>query len=335
MILFYLVAVFCEFVAPYSPNTRWTGYINTPPQTIRFFDADGRFHLRPFVYGLTQEMDPDTWDRIYVADESRRHPIYFVVRGDAYRLWGLFPTDLHLFGVEGDEPLFVLGSDSRGRDLLSRTIYGARISLSVGLIGVTLSLVIGLILGGISGYYGGTVDNIIQRIIETLIAIPQIPLWMGLSAALPANWHPLRVYFSITVILSLLGWTYVARVVRGKFLQLKEEDFVIAATSLGASRTRIIGKHLIPNFMSYVIVAVTLAIPGMILAETALSFLGLGLRPPVVSWGVLLQDASNFRTVVMYPWILSPGLFVVAAVLAFNFLGDGLRDAADPYSSKR
>jgi peptide/nickel transport system permease protein len=335
LIIFYVVAIFAEFIAPYGSATRWTAYVNASPQTVRFIDAEGRFHFRPFVYGLQQDMDPDTWERIYVPDTDRLYPIYFLVRGEAYRLWGLFPSNLRLFGIDSNEPLLLLGSDGRGRDLLSRVIYGARISLSVGLIGVSLSLIIGLILGGISGLYGGVVDNVIQRVIETLIAIPHIPLWMGLSAALPADWHPLKVYFGITVILSLLGWTYVARVVRGKFLQMKTEDFVIAAESLGASRARIIAKHLIPNFMSYVIVAVTLSIPGMILAETALSFLGLGLRPPVVSWGVLLQDASNFRTVAMYPWILSPGIFVVFAVLAFNFFGDGLRDAADPYSSTR
>lgn len=335
LILFYVVALFAEFFAPHSPLTRWTEYINAPPQTVRFVDAEGRFHVRPFVYGLEQGMDPDTWERIYVPDTDRRYPINFFVRGEPYRLWGLIPTDLRLFGVEGTAPLLLLGSDGRGRDLLSRIVYGARISLSIGLVGVFFSLVLGLILGGISGYYGGTVDTVIQRLIETLIAIPQIPLWMGLSAALPADWHPLRVYFGITVILSLLGWTYVARVVRGKFLQMKTEDFITAAESLGASRARVIAKHLIPNFMSYVIVAVTLAIPGMILAETALSFLGLGLRPPIVSWGVLLQDASNFRTVAMYPWLLTPGVFVVIAVLAFNFFGDGLRDAADPYSNRR
>lgn len=334
LVVFYLVAAFCEFIAPYAPTRRWTNYIHTPPQRIRFFDDEGSFHLRPFVYGFEQTMDPDTWERIYVPDPSERRPLYFVVRGDPYRLWGVFPTNLHLFGVEDDAPLLLLGSDERGRDLLSRVIHGARVSLSVGLIGVFLSLVLGLILGGISGYYGGVIDNVIQRVIEALISIPHIPLWMGLSAALPANWPPLRVYFAITVILSLLGWTYVACVVRGKFLQMKEETYAIAAKAAGASETRIIARHLIPNIMSYVIVAVTLSIPHMILAETALSFLGLGLRSPVVSWGVLLQQASNFRTVAMYPWVLTPGLFVIAAVLAFNFFGDGLRDVSDPYSNR-
>jgi peptide/nickel transport system permease protein len=334
LIVMYFVAVFCEFFAPFTPTTRWTQYIHAPPQAVRFVDVEGRVYLRPFVYPIMQELDPDTWERIYVPDLAERKHFRLLVRGAPYKLWGLFPSDIHLFGIDGGAPFFLLGSDSRGRDLLTRTIYGARISLSVGLVGITLSLVIGLVLGGTSGYFGGVVDNAIQRLIETLIAIPHIPLWMGLSAALPANWHPLRIYFGITLILSLLGWTSVARVVRGKFLQLKGEEFVTAAHALGASRRRVIFLHMIPNFMSYVIVAVTLAIPGMILAETSLSFLGLGLRAPVVSWGVLLHDASNFRTVAMYPWIMFPGAFVVIAVLAFNFLGDGLRDAADPYSGR-
>jgi peptide/nickel transport system permease protein len=331
---FYVVALFCEFFAPYAPNQRWVGYINAAPQMIRIIDNDGRLRA-PFVYGLQQDFHPDTWERIYVADPEVIIPLRFFARTEPYRIMGIIPASFRFIGFDSSEPVFLLGSDTRGRDLISRIIYGSRVSLSIGLLGVALSLILGLVLGSISGYYGGWVDSVIQRVIETLIAIPSIPLWMGLSAALPANWHPLRVYFGITIILSLLGWTYVARVVRGKFIQMKNEDFVTAAESLGAGRWRVINKHLIPNFMSYVIVAVTLSVPGMILAETSLSFLGLGLRAPVVSWGVLLQDASNFRTIVLYPWLLTPGVFVVIAVLAFNFFGDGLRDAADPYAVRR
>ena len=252
------------------------------------------------------------------------------MRADPYKLWGVIRTDLHLFGTRDGEA-FLLGTDRLGRDMLSRVIHGARISLSIGLLGVLISFVLGCILGGVSGYYGGTVDLIVQRTIEFIISIPTIPLWMALSAALPANWPALRVYFAITVILALQGWAGLARVVRGKLLELREEEFVMAARIAGQGGGAIIRRHLLPSFMSYLIVNITLAIPGMILGETALSFLGLGLRPPVVSWGVLLKDAQNFRTVSIHPWLLIPGIFVVVTVLMFNFLGDGLRDAADPY----
>ena len=329
--LLYVVAIFAEFFAPHDQFQRHNDFINAPPVLVRVFD-DGRVR-RPFVYPLVQTRNEVTLRREYTADTTRRLPLVLFVRGDPYKLWGIFRTDLHFFGTRGGEA-FLLGTDRLGRDMLSRVIHGARISLSIGLVGVFISFVLGCILGGISGYYGGTPDLIVQRAIEFIISIPTIPLWMALSAALPANWPALRVYFAITVILALQGWAGLARVVRGKLLELREEDFVMAARIAGQGAGDIIRRHLLPSFMSYLIVNITLAIPGMILGETALSFLGLGLRPPVVSWGVLLKDAQNFRTVAIHPWLLIPGIFVVVTVLMFNFLGDGLRDAADPYTSE-
>ncbi len=330
LLVLYVLAGFCEFIAPYDLTERHRRYVYTPPQRIRLFH-DGRI-MRPFVYGLERSVDAETLRKSYSENRSAVFPLRFLTRGHEYRFWDLFPTDVHLFGVDEGGTAFLLGTDRLGRDMLSRIVYGSRISLSIGLIGVTLSLLLGVILGGVSGYYGGTTDNLIQRFIEMLRSFPTIPLWMALSAALPAQWPPLRIYFGITVILSLVGWTGLARVVRGKLLALREEDYAMAARVAGATEARIIAGHLIPAFMSHIIVTVTLAIPGMILAETALSFLGLGLRPPVTSWGVLLQEAQNVRTVALHPWLLLPVLFVIVTVLAFNFIGDGLRDAADPYA---
>jgi len=329
LLLFYIVAIFCEFFSTQDIYKRYTKYIYCPPQRIHFFSEDG-FHPRPFVYGLKRKLDLKTFRRRYFEDKSKKHYIYFFVHGDRYKLWNIFPTDVHLLGVK-EGTLFLFGTDELGRDLLSRNLYAARISLSIGLVGVFLSFVLGCILGGISGYFGGTADMVIQRVIEFLISIPTIPLWMALSAALPQEWSPIRVYFGITIILSIVGWCGLARVVRGKFLELREEDFTMAARISGASELRVIARHLLPSFLSYLIINLTLSIPRMILGETSLSFLGLGLRPPVVSWGVLLKEAQNVRTVALHPWLLIPGLFVIITVLAFNFLGDGLRDAADPY----
>ena len=326
----YLGAVFCEFLSPYALEDQHLEYIYAPPQRLHLIGPDG-LHLRPFVYGLKGTRHPETLRKVYVEDESRIYPVRLFARGSTYRFWGLFETDIHLLGVDRGGTLFLLGTDSLGRDLLSRILYGSRISLTVGLIGVALSFVFGLSIGAVSGYYGGWIDNIIQRLIEILRSFPSIPLWMALSAALPADWSPLQIYFGITVVLSFLAWTGLARVVRGKILALREEDYATAAILIGASKPRIMARHLLPGFTSHIVVSLTLALPGMILGETSLSFLGLGLRTPITSWGVLLQEAQNVQAVAMQPWLLTPAVFVVVAVLAFNFVGDGLRDAADPY----
>ena len=284
------------------------------------------------MYAFASRRHPEILRPVYVEDHSRPYSVRLFVRGEPYHLWGLIETDLHLFGVEDGGTLFLLGTDSLGRDLLTRIIYGARISLTVGLLGVTLSFVFGLLIGAVSGYYGGWIDNVIQRLIEVLRSFPSIPLWMALSASLPSTWSPLQVYFGITVVLSFLGWTGLARVVRGKILALREEDYATAAALAGASRTRIMIRHLLPGFTSHIVVSLTLTLPNMILGETSLSFLGLGLRPPITSWGVLLKEAQSVQAVAMQPWLLTPAAFVIIAVLAFNFVGDGLRDAADPYA---
>jgi len=330
LVILYTGGSFCEFISPYDLETRRIKYVYTSRQRIHFFDEKG-FHIYPFVHGIKRKIDMETLQKIYSEDKTKKYPIHFFTHGEKYKMWNLFPMDIHLFGVKDDGVIFPLGTDRMGRDMFSRIVYGARISLSIGLVGVFLSLVIGLTLGGISGYLGGAVDNILQRVIEILRYFPTIPLWMALSAALPPHWSPIKVYFSIILILSIVGSSGLARVVRGKFLELREEDFSIAAKVAGATEGRIIVRHLLPSFLSYLIVSITLSIPSMILGETALSFLGLGLRPPVVSWGVLMQQAQNVRTVALHPWLLIPGLFVIITVLTFNFLGDGLRDAADPY----
>ena len=326
-----LFAVFAEFFTPYSVERRFVGAISHPPSRIHFVDDAGRFHLRPFVYGITSTRDSETLALVYAEDPGVRYRVRFFARGESYRLFGLLDLDLHLFGVEQPGGLFLFGTDTIGRDVYSRTIYAARVSLFIGLAGVALTFVIGVTLGGISGYFGGRADLLIQRLIEFLMSLPTIPLWLALSAAMPRDWPILRIYFGIVIVLSLVSWGRLARVVRGKLLELRELDFVMAARLAGMKEAGIIRGHLLPNFAGYLIVSVSLDIPNMILAETALSFLGLGLRSPAVSWGVLLQDAQKLRSVAAFPWLIIPALFVVVAVLAFNFLGDGLRDAADPY----
>ena len=333
VILVCLVAAFAEFLAPFSTDRMISKLAYAPPQQIRLIertDAGTRFGL--YVYGYTSEIDVLSLQRTYGVDESQRIGLRLFAKGEPYRLWGLIPLQRHLFGpVDQSAPMYLLGADRIGRDLLSRMIQGTRISMTVGLVGVTLSLVLGVLLGGISGYYGGTVDMLIQRVMEILRSMPTIPLWMGLAAAIPDFWSPVLVYFMITIILSVIGWTWLAQAVRGKFFSLKTEDFVVAAKLDGCSEMQVILSHMVPSFGSHIIATLTLAIPQMIIAETALSFLGIGLRPPVVSWGVLLKEAQNVRVLVTSPWLFLPGAAVIVAVLAFNFVGDGIRDAADPY----
>lgn len=325
----YVAILFCEFLAPYGADTRNIDHIYAPPQSIHLWH-DGRF-VGPYVYGQRYELDMNNLRRVYTPDTTTVQPIRFLCRGEPYRYFGLIDARLHLMCPAENGTLFILGTDRLGRDVLSRIIYGARISLTIGLLGVAFSIVLGLTMGGIAGYFGGVIDLVIQRIIEVLQSIPTLPLWLALAAILPVNWDPLLVYFAITLILGLIHWTGLARAVRSKLLALREEDYVLAAQTMGASSTRIIVRHLIPGFMSHLIATATLAVPGMILGETALSFLGLGLRPPITSWGVLLAEAQNINAVVLYPWLMLPAVPIILVVLAFNFLGDGLRDSADPY----
>lgn len=331
----YLIALFADFLAPFDPNDNNRRYVYAPPQTLRFVlpTEDGGWRFQLHVLGLKSAIDQQTLARSFVENDKDVVEIDLFARTEPYLLAGLIPMQHRLIGpAKARDRFYLMGSDRLGRDMLSRMIHGTRVSMSIGLVGVTMSLILGIVLGGISGYFGGLVDMLIQRLIELLQSIPTIPLWMGLAAAIPLNWPPLTVYFIITVILSLIGWTSLAREVRGKFMTLKNEDFITAARLDGVSEIRIILGQMVPSFTSHIIASVTLAIPIMILSETALSFLGIGLRSPVVSWGVLLQEAQNVRTIAQAPWLFWPGVAVVTAVLALNFLGDGLRDAADPYS---
>lgn len=345
VVILYVLAGFPEFFAPYPSSWRNLDHAYSPPQVVRFSPSRGFY-----VYAMKQQIDPVTFRKTYIEDREDVIPLSFFVKGESYRLWGLIPMTRHFLGVEHEKyaghvtngmeenetlipTFYLMGADRYGRDILSRILYGARISLSVGLIAIAITFVLGTIIGGISGYLSGRIDNFIQRGIEIINAFPQLPLWLAFSAAMPADWSPILVYFMITIVLSLLGWTGMARVVRGKILALREEDYATAAYLLGAGHGRIIFRHLLPGFTSHIIVTLTLTVPGMILGETALSFLGLGLRPPIVSWGVMLQDCMNITIVSNYPWLLTPVIFIIITVLSFNFLGDGLRDAADPYAT--
>jgi peptide/nickel transport system permease protein len=341
----YLMAIFAEFFAPYPSLWKDLPHAYCPPQTPGFSLADG-LHVR----AVKQHVDPITFQKTYMEDPKDIVPLGFFVKGQGYKLCGLIPWDRHFIGVNHEKymaarggqgsqggPLatfYAIGADKYGRDLLSRMIHGARISLSIGLLAIVITFIFGVTIGGISGYLGGAVDNLIQRTIEIINAFPRLPLWLALAAAMPHEWSSLTIYFAITIVLSLLGWTWLARVVRGKILSLREEDYAVAAVLMGAGHTRIIFRHLLPGFTSHIIVALTLEVPGMILGETSLSFLGLGIRPPIVSWGVMLQDCMNMQVVANYPWLLLPLTFIILTVLSFNFLGDGLRDAADPYASR-
>ncbi len=329
---FYAVVLGADFLAYSDPDASEAQRSLMPPQRLHFFDG---WRFAPYVHGFKGARDPQTFKRVYRPDPDEKIPVRFFAQGFEYKFLGLFPMTRHLIGVDGgrdaSRTIFLLGTDVQGRDLWSRLMYGTRISLTIGLVGVTASLILGVVLGGLSGFYGGSIDTLIQRIIEILRSIPTIPLWMGLAAALPREWSILQVYFAITIIISLLAWTELARVVRGRFLSLREEDFVVSARLAGCTQMRIIFVHMVPSFMSHIIAATTLALPAMIVSETSLSFLGLGLRPPAISWGVLLQQAQNVQTVAISPWLMLPAVPVIIAVVAFNFLGDGLRDAADPY----
>ena len=340
LIIMYLLAIFAEFFAPYPTAWKDLYHAYSPPQIPRFNFRQG-LHIK----AVKKHVDPITFQKTYVENDDIV-PLGFFVKGESYKLCGLIPWDRHFIGVDHSEvqrnrmetanspTFYLLGADKYGRDIFSRIVHGARISLSIGLLSIVVTFVLGATIGGISGYVGGHTDNIIQRAIEIINSFPRLPLWLALAASMPSEWSSLRIYFSISIVLSILGWTGLARVVRGKILSLREEDYATAAKLLGASHGRIIFRHLLPGFTSHIIVTLTLSVPGMILGETGLSFLGLGIRPPIVSWGVMLQDCMDMQVVANYPWLLLPVIFIIITVLSFNFFGDGMRDAADPYASR-
>lgn len=327
IMLLYLIAAFADFISPYALTTRFSKYIYMPPQAIHWIN-DGR--IQPYVYDVKLEIDKNL-RKTYTPNPEKKIPLQFFVKGEPYKLLGLFPGDIHLFGAP-EGTVSILGTDRQGRDLFSRILLGSQVSLSIGLVGVFMSLIIGSILGITSGYYGGWVDNLIQRTIELIRSFPSVSLWMALAAAIPIGWSVMKTYFAISLILSLIGWTWLARQLRGKVLALRSEDYILAARLAGASDPWIIFRHLVPATLGHIVVVSTLAMPSMILSETTLSFLGLGLRPPVTSWGVLIQEAQNFQTMALYPWLFIPAAFIAVTILAFSYLGDGLRDAVDPYT---
>jgi peptide/nickel transport system permease protein len=332
LVIFYIVTIFAGFFAPYAAQSSESSYSFGPPQPIRFYDeTTGESSLRPFVYPIVGERNAETFQQEYVEDKTQRQYLQFFVEGDEYKLFNLIPMNRHLFGIE-DRRVFLMGADQRGRDLFSRIIYGGQVSLSVGLVGVAITVFLGSLIGTVSGYLGGVFDSVLQRFMEVIRSFPELPLWMALAAAIPPTWPPETVYIGIVVVLGLIGWTGLAREVRGQVLSLRERDFVHAAEASGASTRRIIVKHMLPNVASHIIVIATLAVPGTILGESALSFLGIGVRPPMVSWGLLLSDALKIQIVALHPWVLFPSLFILVTVMAFNFFGDGLRDVIDPFS---
>ncbi len=327
----YLAAIFAGFLAPYDPQKQHSPFVSIAPYGPTWIDAEGNFHLAPFVYALKSSVDPETFEKTYKPILDRAYNLQFFVHGDPYTLFGFIKSDIHLFGVDAPAKIFLLGTDTLGRDIFSRILFGAQVSLSVGLVGVLLTLIFGSIIGIATGYYGGIIDDIIQRIIEILLAFPSLPLWLALAILIPPTWPSDRVYFAISIVLSLLNWGALARQTRSMVYSLREADYITAARYSNCSNWRIITHHLLPNTMSHIIVIATTAIPAMILGETALSFLGLGIRPPLISWGLLLNDAQHIRVLLDQPWVLSPALFVIATIISFNFLGDGIRDAADPF----
>jgi len=329
--LFILIAIFAEFVSPTTKQFRDKSYTYGPPQRVHFLDEQGKFHLQPFVYDTKSTLNKETFDWEIVEDTSQRIPIQFFVTREPYEMWGLFESNIHLFGIP-DGTLHLLGTDDLGRDILSRTIYATRVSLSIGIFGILTSFVIGLAIGGTAGYFGGRIDNILQRFIEFMVSLPQYPIWMSLAAAVPKEWPPMRIYLLITIMIGFFSWTGLARRLRGLVLSIRNEDYAISAKISGCSDGYIILRHMLPTCLSYIIVDLTVSFPGMILGETALSFLGLGLQAPVVSWGVLLNKVSQLETIIMYPWFLYPAVPLILAMLSVNLIGDGLRDAADPYS---
>lgn len=333
LFLMYLSAILAGFIAPYGVRQTHDQFASSPPLLLRFVDEEGNFGLRPFVYALESKVDFKTFQRVYTPNFEKKHYLKFFARGIPYTILGVIQADIHFFQVDDPAKVFLLGTDRQGRDLFSRVFFGAQVSLSVGLVGVTLTLVIGTLVGIAGGYFGGVFDDVSQRIIEVLMAFPQIPLWLALAALVPPTWSSVQVYFAISIVLSLVNWGGLARQVRGMVYALREEDYVIAARYMSASNWRIISKHLLPNTMSHILVISTISVPAMILGETALSFLGLGIRPPMTSWGLLLNEAQHTRVLIQQPWLLTPALFVVATIISFNFLGDGLRDAADPFAN--